>query len=187
MKHPITAEQDLIISNNGVAWLLSQCHDQESLLAWVLGFRYSASGPETRGLQKDAVVLENGMPVAFFLPRGADGRGWYIPIRPDDRALLQILIPPSGYWFSTSDPLRRLSDLAARRNINLTPVTVGATCVAFAEASADYHAADGELGQFKLTAGYRNFGSLVSPLKARKYWALTVPLRCAAALPRCLG
>ncbi len=182
-----TLPENGIIAVDQVKWVKSQCIDKELLLAWVLGFRYCAVSAGAVHWRSEDFSFRDQLPWYFTMDRGLDSSrpdGWCVPIRPLDRPLIKVLLPPNGPIFSTSDPFRRLYDRAAYGRVWLTQNRIRQTCLSYAQASGHYHKDFLQLGHFGPETYEPHILLPVPSNEARRYWMLTASPETAAKLPR---
>ena len=175
----------LIVSVPEAARLMADVPDRESLLAWKLGFHYFTSSAEASGLAAESFSRDaNGLPCGFFLPgKGSSAEpGWYIPIKPQDRALVSMLLPDSGPLFP-ADPFKKLRLLADSGGIRLTAGSIKESCLVYACASGLYHPAALPLAGIPAGALHRKGSQAPTMRRARQFWKLKPDLRRVRRLP----
>jgi hypothetical protein len=168
-----------------VARLMNRAPDKRTLLSWKLGFHYHISSAEAAHITADSFSRDaNGLPCGLFLRgKGSTAEsGWYIPIKPQDRALVSMLLPESGPLFP-ADPFKKLRLLAQSGGIRLTASSLKESCLAYARASGLYHPAALPLAGIPAGALHRKRSRTLSRRRARQFWKLTPELGRVRCLP----
>jgi hypothetical protein len=170
------------------ALLLKCASDRELLLAWKLGFHYCISAPEASRLNASDVLYEDhGLPHAFRIPtddRIAAADGWYVPIKPQDRPLMKVLIPRSGRLFRSKAPFDRLIRLAQSMGIQLYRRSFRQAALMYALASGFYHDQAAELARLQQPLRPRFLFCPVAKAEAQTFCSLGIDPGEAAKLPR---
>ena len=174
-----------IVSVPEAARLMAQLPDRQSLLAWKLGFHYFVSSAEAARVTSESFFRDsNGLPCGLFLPGAgsASDPGWYIPIKPQDRALVSLLLPDSGPLFP-ADPFKNFVLFAQTSGIGLSSNSIKDSCLAYACASGLYHTEALPLAGISTDILRRSWSRSVTKKQARQFWNLKPNLRRVGRLP----
>jgi hypothetical protein len=168
-----------------LARLMERAPDKRTLLSWKLGFHYFISSAEAGRVTAENFSRDaNGLPCSLFLPgKGTAAEpGWYIPIKPQDRALISMLLPNSGPLFP-ADSFKKLILLARSSGIRLSSNSIKESCLTYACASGLYHTEALPLAGISTGILRRSRSRSVTKWQARRFWKLSPDLRRVRRLP----